>query len=69
MLKLMFSKNLKKNFDNLKETPSKDGHNRPPTFFLSTGTAAQNGPKTIKKFQCEENNINYNNKNYISKGS
>ena len=44
----VFKKKFKKILDpeNMKKTPSKVAHNRPPTFFLSTGPAAQNGPET-----------------------
>ena len=33
--------------ENIKKTPSKVAHNRPQTFFYSTGLAAQTSPELI----------------------
>ena len=33
--------------ENMKKTPSKVAHNRPQTFFSSTGPAAQTSPELI----------------------
>ena len=37
----------KKKFAHVKKTPSKVAHNRPQTFFSSTGPAAQTSPELI----------------------
>ena len=37
--------------ENIKETPSKVAHNRPPTFFLCTGPAAQMALKQKLRFR------------------
>ena len=44
---IVFSKKFKKKIDpeNMKKPPSKVAHNRPQTFFFSTGQAAQTAQK------------------------